>query len=82
MVLLIRVDSGRMCTMDGMDRADDTSSKGTPTGYFITIIAVLGGTLLIPPFSFVFTIIGALLLLGLILLLLISKPEASTPRSR
>jgi hypothetical protein len=77
---------------------DETSSKGTPAGYFIAIIAVLGGTLLIPPFSFVFTIIGALLLLALILLLIIyrkrarkprcfsqgsvRKPEASTPRTR
>jgi hypothetical protein len=62
--------------MDGMNRVDETSSKGTPAGYFIAIIAVLGGTLLIPPFSFVFTIIGALLLLALILLLIIYKTRS------
>jgi hypothetical protein len=59
--------------MDRVDRADETSTKSTPAGYFIAIISVVGGTLLIPPFSFVFTIMGALLLLGLILLLLINR---------
>jgi hypothetical protein len=72
----IRVDSGRMHIMDGMIRVDETSSRGTPAGYFIAIIAVLGGTLLIPPLSFVFTIIGALLLLALILLLIIYKTRS------
>src|SRR5258706_5247487 len=72
----IRVDSGRMHIMDGMNRVDETSSRGTPAGYFIAIIAVLGGTLLISPFSFVFTIIGALLLLALILLLIIYKTRS------
>lgn len=66
--------------MDGMNRVDETSSRGTPAGYFIAIIAVLGGTLLISPFSFVFTIIGALLLLALILLLIIYRKRARKPR--
>lgn len=55
--------------MDGLERADETPAKSTPAGYFFAIIAVLGGTLLMPPFSFVFTMTGALLLLGLALVL-------------
>ncbi len=72
--------------MDGMDRAERTNGlndppeRSTPTGYFIAILAVLGGTLLMPPFFLVFTLIGALLLLVLIAALLIYKARRGQKR--
>ena len=38
----------------------------TPAGYFIAIVAVIGGTFLMPPFPIVIMIAGPLLLLGLL----------------
>src|SRR5579884_3163839 len=69
--------------MDGIERADTASEppeRNTPSGYFIAIIAVLGGTLLIPPFSLVFTWIGAMLLVALIVVLLIYRTRREQKR--
>ena len=68
--------------MDGLERADETPTKSTPAGYFFAIIAVVGGTLLIPPFSFVFTMTGALLLLGLVLALVLYKARRVQRRDK
>ncbi|HLH62993.1 MAG TPA: hypothetical protein VKV20_15025 [Ktedonobacteraceae bacterium] len=62
--------------MEKMERADAASEvpeRNTPRSYFMAIIAVLGGTLLMPPFSLVFTWIGAMLLVVLIAALLIYR---------
>jgi hypothetical protein len=50
---------------------DETPEKHTATGYFIPIIAILGGAFFMPPFAVFFTTIGPLLLLVLTPALLI-----------
>ena len=50
---------------------DESPERRTAAGYFITIIAVLGGALLMPSFTVFFTTIGPLLLLVLTPVLLI-----------
>jgi len=50
---------------------DETPERHSAVGYFIAIIAVLGGALLMPSFEVFFTTIGPLLLLVLTPVLLI-----------
>ena len=54
---------------------DETPEKHTAAGYFIAIIAILGGALLMPSFAVFFTTIGPLLLLILTPVLLISYAQ-------
>lgn len=54
---------------------DETPEKRSATGYFFTIIAVLGGALLMPFFAVSFTIIAPLLLLVLTPLFLIGLAQ-------
>ena len=44
---------------------DDAPESRTAAGYFFPIIAVIGGSLLMPPFTVFFTTIGPLVLLVL-----------------
>ena len=46
-----------------------TDKKPSPRGYFLAIVCVVGGALLMPPFPVFFTITGLLLLLVLLCLL-------------
>ena len=50
---------------------DETPEKPTAAGYFFTIIAVLGGALLMPTFAVFFTTLGPFLLLVLTPVLLV-----------
>ncbi len=50
---------------------DETPEQHTAAGYFIAIVAVLGGALLMPSFTVFFTTIGPLLLFVLTPVLLI-----------
>ena len=50
---------------------DESPEQHTAAGYFITIIAVLGGALLMPSFAVFFSTIGPLLLFILTPMLLI-----------
>jgi hypothetical protein len=43
-----------------------TDKKPSPKGYFLAIVCVVGGALLMPPFPVFFTITGLLLLLVLL----------------
>lgn len=54
---------------------DETPEQHTAAGYFIAIIAVLGGAFLMPSFAFFFTTIGPLLLLVLTPALLIGYAQ-------
>ncbi len=54
---------------------DESPEQRTAAGYFITIIAVLGGALLMPSFTVFFSIIGPLLLLVLTPVLLIGYAQ-------
>jgi hypothetical protein len=54
---------------------DETQEKQTAAEYFIAIIAVLGGALLMPSFAVFFTTIGPLLLLILTPVLLIGYAQ-------
>jgi hypothetical protein len=49
-----------------------TDKKPSPKGYFLAIVCVVGGALLIPPFPVFFTTIGLLLLLVLLCILPVS----------
>jgi len=49
-----------------------TDKKPSPKGYFLAIVCVVGGALLIPPFPVFFTMIGLLLLLVLLCILPVS----------
>jgi len=53
------------------EEMDEAQEKHTAAGYFIAVIAVLGGMLLMPSFAVFFTTIGPLLLLVLTPVLLI-----------
>ena len=54
---------------------DESPEQHTAAGYFITIIAVLGGALLMPSFAVFFSTIGPLLLLVLTPALLIGYAQ-------
>ena len=54
---------------------DETPEKHTAAGYFIAIIAVLGGALLMPSFAVFFSTIGPLVLLVLTPVLLIGYTQ-------
>jgi hypothetical protein len=54
---------------------DETPQQHTAAGYFIAIIAVLGGAFLMPSFAVFFTTIGPLLLLVLTPVLLIGYAQ-------
>jgi hypothetical protein len=54
---------------------DETPEQRTAIGYFIAIIAVLGGAFLMPSFEVFFTTIGPLLLLVLTPVLLIGYAQ-------
>ncbi|HEU0001117.1 MAG TPA: hypothetical protein VFQ36_09480 [Ktedonobacteraceae bacterium] len=54
---------------------DETPERHTTKGYFFTIIAVLGGALLMPFFAVSFTIIAPLLLLILTPMFLIGLAQ-------
>lgn len=56
---------------------DDSAEKSTPAGYLIAIVAVVGGTLMMSPFDVFSTVIGALLLLGLMLFMLVMYGASS-----
>ncbi len=49
-----------------------TDKKPSPEGYFLAIVCVVGGALLIPPFPVFFTIIGLLLFLVFLCILPVS----------
>jgi hypothetical protein len=49
-----------------------TDKKPSPKGYFLAIVCVVGGALLMPPFPVFFTMIGLLLLLVLLCMLPVS----------
>jgi hypothetical protein len=57
------------------EEMDKTPEKHTAAGYFIAVIAVLGGMLLMPSFAVFFTTIGPLLLLVLTPVLLIGYAQ-------
>ncbi|TMD57115.1 MAG: hypothetical protein E6I93_03545 [Chloroflexi bacterium] len=68
---------------------EDTPESRNAASYFFPIIAVIGGSLLMPPFTVFFTTIGPLALLVLTPVLLIgytrykqSRRRNITPRSR
>jgi hypothetical protein len=54
---------------------DETPERHTAAGYFIAILAVLGGAWLMPSFAVFFTTIGPLLLLVLTPVLLIGYAQ-------
>ncbi len=54
---------------------DETPERHTAAGYFIAILAVLGGALLMPSYAVFFTTIGPLLLLILTPVLLIGYAQ-------
>ncbi|HEV7235608.1 MAG TPA: hypothetical protein VGN15_05465 [Ktedonobacteraceae bacterium] len=50
----------------------------TPAGYFIAIVAVLGGALLMPSFPVFIIVVGPLLLLGILAYALLRTQQSRT----
>ena len=60
----------------------DTNAARSVAGYIIPIVAVLGATLLMPPFPILLLILAALALLGLIVLVLVVVIQHIKPRQQ
>ncbi len=53
----------------------------TPAGYFIAIVAVLGGALLMPSFPVLIIVIGPLLLLGIMAYALLRRKQSKARKN-
>lgn len=53
----------------------------TPAGYFIAIVAVLGGALLMPSFPVFIIVVGPLLLLGILVYALLQRKQSRTRKN-
>ena len=53
----------------------------TPAGYFIAIVSVLGGALLMPSFPVFIIVVGPLLLLGIVVYALLRRKQSKVRKN-